>query len=130
MARIWEKKCPVCGAEFEARTHNTKYCPACREREKQAGKRLPKGKRMLCAHCGKRFESLGGARFCSQKCRMATKRKIEAMTKRKHEKLSMRVCHDCGRPTTDYRCADCREKFRQRHNVSPEASCPEAWLYA
>ena len=32
--------------------------------------------------------------------------------------LSLRRCHDCGKPTVDYRCSSCRAKFRRRHGVS------------
>lgn len=28
-----------------------------------------------------------------------------------------RVCHDCGRPTTDYRCEACLGKWRKKHGV-------------
>ena len=29
-----------------------------------------------------------------------------------------RRCHDCGRPTDDYRCPDCRRAWRLKNNVS------------
>lgn len=32
--------------------------------------------------------------------------------------LSRRRCHDCGKPTTDYRCPKCLAKFRARNGVS------------
>lgn len=32
--------------------------------------------------------------------------------------VSIRRCHDCGRPTTDYRCSSCRAQFRRKHGVS------------
>lgn len=32
-----------------------------------------------------------------------------------------RRCHDCGRPTPDYRCAECLKKWRQKHGVSIHA---------
>jgi len=35
--------------------------------------------------------------------------------------LSMRRCHDCGRPTADYRCPKCRARWRARNGVSPSA---------
>lgn len=31
-----------------------------------------------------------------------------------------RRCHDCGRPTTDYRCAECWRKLRAAQNYSFE----------
>ncbi len=33
----------------------------------------------------------------------------------KVEPLPMRLCHDCGRPTTDYRCRECWAKFRRKY---------------
>ena len=32
--------------------------------------------------------------------------------------LSRRKCHDCGRPTTDYRCPKCLAAFRARNGIS------------
>ena len=32
--------------------------------------------------------------------------------------ISRRRCHDCGKPTSDYRCADCLFKWRKKHGVS------------
>lgn len=31
------------------------------------------------------------------------------------EPLPTRFCHDCGKPTTDYRCAECWEKFKRKY---------------
>ena len=31
-----------------------------------------------------------------------------------------RRCHDCGKPTTDYRCPACRRKGALRNQVDPE----------
>lgn len=28
-----------------------------------------------------------------------------------------RACHDCGKPTTDYRCPQCRYKWAKKHGV-------------
>ena len=33
---------------------------------------------------------------------------------------SMRKCHDCGKPTTDYRCSKCWAKLRSKHGYSTE----------
>ena len=30
---------------------------------------------------------------------------------------SRRACHDCARPTTDYRCASCLNAWREKHDV-------------
>lgn len=29
-----------------------------------------------------------------------------------------RKCHDCGKPTTNYRCAQCRMRFLAKHGIS------------
>lgn len=31
-----------------------------------------------------------------------------------------RKCHDCGKPTYNYRCTACHEKFRLKHGVPVE----------
>ena len=126
MGRVWKKKCPVCGAEFETGLKYTKYCTACRKLGSSGRQRLLTGRKTLCANCGKEFEGHGNARFCGEECHKAWILR-QRLTK---SETASRACHDCGRPTTDYRCPVCQKKFRQRHNVSPEASCPEAWLYA
>lgn len=28
-----------------------------------------------------------------------------------------RACHDCGKPTSDYRCRACLEAWRRKHGV-------------
>ena len=33
---------------------------------------------------------------------------------------NMRKCHDCGKPTTDYRCPKCWAKLRAQHGYSAE----------
>ena len=35
-------------------------------------------------------------------------------------KASQRSCHDCGKPTFNYRCDDCWEKLRNNYNYTPE----------
>lgn len=41
--------------------------------------------------------------------------------------LSVRRCHDCGRPTTDYRCPKCRAMWREKHGVAPSAQDDEPY---
>ncbi|WP_300709712.1 hypothetical protein [uncultured Desulfovibrio sp.] len=107
MGRVWKKKCPVCGADFEAKLKNIKYCTACRAlstsvRERRAGKDV-----------------------------FATNYAVECgeMPAAKSETAS-RACHDCGRRTTDYRCPACRAAFLARHGVAVEAKCDERFIYA
>ena len=126
MRRIWKKICPICGSGFNARTSTAKYCPKCRAMGNSVRQRLLNGGKALCANCGKEFEGHGNALFCSETCHNAW----ELRQRRMNCEAASRSCHDCGKPTSDYRCPVCQKKFRQRYNVSPEASCPEAWLYA
>jgi recombinational DNA repair protein RecR len=42
-----------------------------------------------------------------------------------YHKSRMRKCHDCGEPTTDYRCTACRSKWRIKHGISPNMSDSE-----
>ena len=39
--------------------------------------------------------------------------------------LSMRRCHDCGRPTADYRCPKCLAAWRMKNGVSQAAEDSE-----
>jgi hypothetical protein len=32
-----------------------------------------------------------------------------------------RKCRDCGKITSDYRCTACQRKFKELHDVSPDA---------
>jgi hypothetical protein len=38
-----------------------------------------------------------------------------------HEFITTRKCHDCGRPTTDYRCPPCLRAWRLKHGVRAAA---------
>lgn len=38
----------------------------------------------------------------------------------------MRSCHDCGRPTPDYRCPACRRKWQIKHGVPLDAAARNA----
>ena len=41
---------------------------------------------------------------------------------RKHELAGSRRCHDCGRPTNDFRCYRCRIAWREKHGVQRDAT--------
>lgn len=46
-------------------------------------------------------------------------REAEAQQKDKdYIKSRMRKCHDCQKPTWDYRCPKCQAKWRSKHGVS------------
>ena len=125
MRRIWRKICPICGVKFEAGTSTAKYCPHCRALGSGGRQRLLTGGKALCVNCGKEFEGHGNARFCGEECH-----KVWILRQRLAKSgTASRACHDCGRPTTDYRCPVCQKKFRQRHGVITSTDCGE-WLYA
>lgn len=79
----------------------------------------------VCPHCGRIVHGHGNARFCGEPCRRAWERR----QRRAEGGTSVRVCHDCGRRTTDYRCPACRAAFRQRHGVAEDTDCEEDFLY-
>ena len=35
---------------------------------------------------------------------------------------ALRKCHDCGRPTVDFRCPPCRAKWRAKNGLAPMKS--------
>lgn len=43
------------------------------------------------------------------------------------EPVTRRVCHDCGKPTANYRCPACLEKWRKNYNVSNSADNEEIY---
>ena len=47
----------------------------------------------------------------------------KALYKRKSR--CMRRCHDCGRPTTDYRCPRCWARLRSRGGYSPKGDASD-----
>lgn len=91
--------CNQCGQEFETSAAWALYCPDCREkihreqrRARQEGKALPRAE-------VKRVSGL------------PPKKPVDVPAR---QTLPKRACHDCGRPTTDYRCAACWEKLRRK----------------
>ena len=43
-----------------------------------------------------------------------------ALAEKRSQKL--RKCHDCGRPTVDFRCPSCRAAWRIKHGLAPMRS--------
>ena len=76
------KICEICGDEFQERKSNQKYCPVCGKNPEKTRKEYEKAQKTLnrhagvydtpktktCAYCGKEFQTLFGAKFCSDKC--------------------------------------------------------------
>ena len=68
-------------------------------------------------------KAVGGrsVRGCEMRARLLG---VSRATRKKPEEppppdmLSRRKCHDCGKPTTDYRCPACLAAWRRRNGVS------------
>lgn len=77
----------------------------------------------------KAFESRDGSseRRNYNSAREQRKQDLEAM-QRCREGVKRR-CHDCGKPTSNYRCEDCWQKLRVKHglNQSGEVNVAEGW---
>lgn len=68
-----------------------------------------------CPCCGKDFiPETNGQRFCDKACAYAYK---SGITRKEwlleHNQFHSRRCHDCGKPTDNYRCPKCWEKIRK-----------------
>lgn len=55
------------------------------------------------------------------KRRKRTGQEKEILKLRRELGLSARRCHDCGKPTPDYRCPACLAKWRRKHGVAAYA---------
>lgn len=96
-----------------------------------------------CAVCGKTYlVTRPGQLVCADElCQQAVLREAQAITRqgdrkgkailvRDERKLALaekrgqalRKCHDCGRPTTDFRCPPCKAKWRVKNGLAPMRS--------
>lgn len=41
--------------------------------------------------------------------------------------LYVRKCHDCGKKTTQYRCAKCQIRHKNKYKIT-DSACDEMWL--
>lgn len=88
----------------------------------------------ICAYCKKSLQMSHTARvYCSDACRararQARERGEENFVKgagthgtqtdmHKKPQVQKRRCHDCGKPTHNYRCAECWRKVRDANGIS------------
>lgn len=120
------KICPICGKAFHALVDRRVYCgERCRSQAHRQQKNAASAKRgleKLCPVCGRMFVgSMEHRLFCSDRCRILSRKAYKANDMaqvRQAPPSSLRHCHDCGRPTTDYRCRECLGKWREKHGVS------------
>lgn len=73
----------------------------------------------VCPFCQQEFTPTGSRTYCSDKCRAAAQRQRDQnrMENLRRVRQVGRTCHDCGKPTTDYRCPAC---WRKRRHVEPD----------
>jgi len=120
--------CPDCGCKYWRTTlKDGRICPSCGGTGNAEHK---------CSECptlipGSAYANM--RKTCSHKCalareaRLAREKREERGLKRKARDArnrpahnlpsTLRKCHDCGCPTTDYRCASCRATWRCKHGV-------------
>lgn len=53
-----------------------------------------------------------------QSARTGQKRESMNNAPKQTKGIFPRKCHDCGKPTSDYRCQECWKKWRRKHGVS------------
>ena len=139
-----EKKCPICGGPVPAarRARERIYCSQkCKSRElylrrlqRVAEDTTPKPQRS-CAVCGADMTDLpGGRRYCGLVCSKIgeMRRRLKKRQAAKERKLQgqpaplkpytiqRRACHDCGCPTSDYRCPACLRAWRIKNGVNQD----------
>ena len=149
-----EKKCPICGGPVAPSrgVHERSYCSrTCKSRalylrrlQRAAEDTTPKPQRS-CAVCGADITDLpGGRRYCGLKCSKIgeMRRRLKNRQAAKERKLQgkpaplkpytiqRRKCHDCGTPTSDYRCPACLRKWRLKHGVAQDGGEDYGDLFA
>ena len=124
--------CKICGNTFVKTVPNRVYCSECcsrkaekaRDQLRYAESRHKKEERRECLICGKEFVVRGpNARYCSKSCKYKGAR---AHIEIAFASSSIRKCHDCGKPTTNYRCAECLTKWKIKNGLSIRAEAYEA----
>lgn len=107
-----DRACPICGKTFSPKNRLHKYCSSTCIKIANARRHACCDTR-TCKFCGNPY-LIGtgvGKAFCSDECRMKWTDSKKTPAKRR-KRMGERECHDCGRPTTDYRCPQCWEKYR------------------
>lgn len=133
----FQMTCPFCGIVFQRRQSNQIYCSThCRRQHEQQERRKAKGQvvepsERVCPVCGDTFRPKNYRHtYCSMACQEKSKLKAYAGIRQpaprrpkgtRDQGEFVRPCHDCGKPTTDYRCPKCLSQWRARYHVSPSA---------
>ncbi len=135
------RKCAMCGKSFIAKVNNQKYCsePCRRQADGKNSGDESWRKGRYCVVCGKFFYPKSSRqKTCGFTCSEENGRRLQARFRRRKAGVLVddieieedtsseygpeldeysRKCHDCGRPTNDYRCAACRRKWRVKNKV-------------
>ena len=105
-------ECRKCGELFPTYA-GRRFCDACLADARSRGIVLT-----VCYKCGIVMESDRPVHYVCDNCRTLTRSIVSApRAKRAPEGLSARKCHDCGKPTTQYRCEACWKKWRKKYRV-------------
>ena len=108
----WNRRCAICGVEYEAKTWHQKYCSwKCAERAVYLKRASGTGH---CENCGKEYSKLerGYSKYCSAECKAAGFRERRGGGKKQ--------CAECGMAFEGYHVGDkycsaeCRKRARQR----------------
>ena len=105
------KVCVVCGNKFPTKAVNAKFCSrTCANTARKGAKYDVKLDTKICPVCGANFTTARiGKIYCSRRCAKAAERQSRG------NDVVLRVCHDCGRPTSNYRCPECWRRLRARY---------------
>ena len=119
---IEPRVCEVCGATFWTLRHSIRQVCGRADCMKQLKRH--------CKHCGREFTPRKHAqKYCCEAChreadnqarREKTKgifRPPEGGVPRRRSAKYSRTCHDCGKPTDNYRCEKCLRRWRLQHGV-------------
>lgn len=111
--------CAYCGKEFEPNRPwvEQRFCTQWCARRHYNETRSKPPRTVTCEVCGKVFETRHGRKkTCSDECKkkLNCKQTSQRLTEQT-EPLgrTTRVCHDCGKPCTNYRCEKCWQLIRK-----------------
>ena len=84
-------------------------------------------RKKTCPVCGNQFAPLTEAqKFCCSTCRKQAAIKGRVKAVRKRGKYT-RKCHDCGKPTDNFRCSKCWDKLRAKLGLAIDVSSVVDW---
>lgn len=134
---IKTKLCLYCHKEFNSIRAEHVFCSkSCRDRYKKehGGEKSDEKKECLCPNCGNPFKlAYPRQKYCDS-ChedieleKKSRQEVADAENVRKKYGLSVqkytRRCHDCGKPTNNYRCDKCWQKWRKKNHVAALVPC-------